>query len=131
MDIRGVINNAGIWQKKNQLDSIRQEEILSVINTNLTGLILLTRGLLPIIRKCNNPFVINISSRSGDSAQAGQSVYSATKYGVKGFTEVLREDLIDKGAPWAFSELLPLAKNFISIILQLILNYILKYITQY
>lgn len=95
--IDGIINNAGIWQKKGQLDDISEEEMFSVIATNLTGLISLTRNVLPLIRKSQNGFIINISSRSGYSAQAGQSVYSATKYGVRGFTEVLREDLLGSG----------------------------------
>lgn len=93
--LSGLINNAGIWQKTGDLDTIPQEEILSVINTNLTGLILLTQKLLSSLRQLDSSFIINISSRSGYSAQAGQSVYSATKYGVRGFTQVLREDLKD------------------------------------
>ncbi len=95
LEIQGLINNAGIWQKKADLDAIPEEELLSVINTNLTGLILLTQKLLPMLRESDPSFIINISSRSGYSASAGQSVYSATKYGVKGFTEVIREDLKD------------------------------------
>jgi short-subunit dehydrogenase len=91
--IKGIINNAGIWQKKADIDSIPEQELLDVINTNLTGLILLTQKVLPILRKTESSFIINISSRSGYLASVGQSVYAATKYGVRGFTEVLREDL--------------------------------------
>ncbi|MFZ6022423.1 MAG: SDR family oxidoreductase [Patescibacteria group bacterium] len=96
-ELDGVINNAGIWQKKSPLDEIPESELLNVIATNLTGLISLTQKVLPLLRKSQNGFVVNISSRSGYAAQAGQSVYSATKYGVRGFTEVLREDLLDSG----------------------------------
>lgn len=81
--------------KKQQLDKVSDEEIINVISTNLTGMILLTQKILPLLRKSPNSFIINISSRSGYSAQSGQSVYSASKYGVRGFTEVLREDLKD------------------------------------
>jgi short-subunit dehydrogenase len=88
-----LINCAGIWQKVNDLDSISEEETLDVINTNLTGLILITQKLLPKLKESKEAAIINISSRSGYSAQKGQSVYSASKYGVRGFTEVLREDL--------------------------------------
>ncbi|MFC1653866.1 SDR family oxidoreductase [Patescibacteria group bacterium] len=88
-----LINNAGIWQKVNDLDKISEEETLDVISTNLTGLILITQKLLPKLKKSKEAAIINISSRSGYSAQKGQSIYSATKYGVRGFTEVLREDL--------------------------------------
>ena len=96
-DLDGIVNNAGIWQKKAQLDEVPEDEVFDVINTNLTGMILLTRKALPLIRKSSNGFIINISSRSGYSAQQGQTIYSASKYGVRGFTEVLREDLADTG----------------------------------
>lgn len=93
ISIDGLINNAGIWQKVADPDQISEEETLNVINTNLTGLILLTQKILPVIRKSDNGFIINVSSRSGYCAQSGQSVYTASKYGVRGFTEVLSEDL--------------------------------------
>lgn len=89
----GLINNAGVWQKKTDLDNISDEEILSVLNINLTGLILLTKKVLPLLRKSDDAFIINVSSRSGHFADLGQSVYAASKFGVRGFTEVLRKDL--------------------------------------
>lgn len=89
----GLINNAGVWQKTGQLDELSDELIDSVLQTNLTGLIMLTKQLLPHLRKAPEAIIINVSSRSGHSAQAGQSVYSASKYGVRGFTEVLRADM--------------------------------------
>lgn len=91
----GLINNAGIWQKKAQLDSIPDSEINSVIQTDLTGLIFFTKNLLPHLRTVPEAAIINVSSRSGIVAQAEQSVYSAAKWGVKGFTQVLKEDLTD------------------------------------
>ncbi len=93
--IDGLINNAGIWQKTNKIEDINDEEIDSVIDTNLRGLILVTKYCLPLIKSSNNGCIINISSRSGYFAQAGQTVYSSTKFGVRGFTQVLREDLLD------------------------------------
>lgn len=88
-----LINNAGIWQKLNDLENISEEETIDIINTNLTGLILLTKHIIPLLKRAKDAAIINISSRSGYWAGAGQSVYSATKYGVRGFTGVLREDL--------------------------------------
>lgn len=90
--VDGLINCAGIWHKKASLEEIPEDEIQQVINTNLTGLIQLTQKIIPFLRKSEQSFIINISSRSGHSAQKGQSVYSASKFGVRGFTEVLRED---------------------------------------
>lgn len=88
-----LINNAGIWQKEGQLDELALDEVEAIINTNLTGLILLTNLLLPTIRKSSDAAILNISSRSGYNPKVGQSVYQASKWGVRGFTEVLKLDL--------------------------------------
>ena len=68
-----------------------------VISTNLTALIHVTRLVIPILRKQKEAAIINVSSKSGVTAQAGQSVYSASKWGVRGFTEVLKIDLKNTG----------------------------------
>lgn len=88
-----LLNIAGIWQKMMPVEEIDEELVDEVIQTNLTGLIHCTRLLLPTLKKQKEAAIINISSKSGIVAQAGQSVYTASKYGVKGFTEVLKVDL--------------------------------------
>lgn len=92
-DVAVIINNAGIWQKLGDVDLLNHDEIEDIINTNLTGLIKVTNTLLPVLRKQDESAIINISSKSGVTAQEGQSVYTASKYGVKGFTDVLKKDL--------------------------------------
>jgi NADP-dependent 3-hydroxy acid dehydrogenase YdfG len=91
----GLINNAGVWQKVGQLDEISDDVIEAVLQTNLHGLILLTKHLLPTLRQATEAVIVNVSSRSGHSAQSGQSVYTASKWGVRGFTEVLHTDLAE------------------------------------
>ncbi len=88
-----LINNAGIWQKLMPVDELTEEVVDNVIKTNLLGLIHTTRLLLPALREREEAAIINIVSKSGVVAQKGQAVYTASKYGVKGFTEVLKEDL--------------------------------------
>lgn len=92
-DISVIINNAGIWQKVSDADELNHSEIDSIINTNLTSTIKVTNTLLPTLRKQIGAAIINIVSKSGVVAQKGQSVYSASKYGVRGFTDVLKADL--------------------------------------
>ncbi len=89
----GLVNNAGIWQKKASLEDISDEELTSVLQIDLAGVIHFTKELLPHFKSLTESAIINISSRSGITAQAGQSIYSAAKWGIKGFTEVLKEDL--------------------------------------
>ncbi len=90
-----LINNAGIWQKLMQVDKISKEVVENVIGTNLSALIHTTRLLLPTLRTRNEAAIINLISKSGVVTQEGQSVYTASKYGVRGFTEVLKIDLKD------------------------------------
>jgi 3-oxoacyl-[acyl-carrier protein] reductase len=88
-----LVNVAGIWQKVAPLESISESVVDDVIQTNLIALIHCVRLLLPNLKKQEEAAIINISSVSGVVAKAGQSVYSASKWGVHGFTEVLKTDL--------------------------------------
>ncbi|MFP7570417.1 SDR family oxidoreductase [Marivita sp. S2033] len=87
-----LINNAGIWHKTGPLDTIPSETLQATVQTNLTGLMQITQAALPALRDNDEGIVLNIVSKSGVVAQAGQSVYTATKFGVRGFTEVLKAD---------------------------------------
>ena len=87
-----LINNAGIWHKVGDITTLSEEKIAEIINVNLTSQILLTRQLLDQMRDRKGTAIVNIASKSGLVAQAGQSAYTASKYGIKGFTDVLRED---------------------------------------
>lgn len=88
-----LINNAGIWQKIMNVDEISEKIIDDVIGTNLLALIHITRLFLPSLRTRDEAAIINIISKSGLIAQEGQSVYTASKYGVRWFTDTLKIDL--------------------------------------
>jgi len=90
-----LINNAGVWQKLAQLDEIEDDVIDEIIDTNLKGVIYMTKYALPSLRMQDEGIILNISSKSGVVAQDGQAAYTASKYGVRGFTEVLNKDLAD------------------------------------
>jgi NAD(P)-dependent dehydrogenase (short-subunit alcohol dehydrogenase family) len=79
-----LINNAGTirWKK---FESQSDEDITEQINTNLTGLIMMTKYALPHIRET----IINLASGAASHPVVDLSVYCATKHGVRGFTEVL------------------------------------------
>lgn len=91
-----LINNAGIWHKTGQLETIDDDIIEDVVATDLLGTIMVTKYALPLLRAAqDDAMLVNIISKSGVVAQLGQTVYTAAKYGTKGFTDVLREDLSD------------------------------------
>jgi short-subunit dehydrogenase len=87
-----LVNNAGIWHKVGDVTTLSEEKVIETINTNLTSQVLLTRQLLDQMRGHEGTAIINIVSKSGITAQAGQAAYTASKYGMKGFVDVLRED---------------------------------------
>ena len=88
-----LINNAGIWQNRMQLDEIDAEKIDPIIATNLSAVVHLTHSVLPILRTREEWVILNVVSQSGVVAQEGQAIYTATKYGVRWFTDVLKSDL--------------------------------------
>lgn len=92
-EVHVLINNAGIWQKMMSVDEIDDTLIDDIIATNLSAVIRITKKLLPALRKTEEAAIINVSSKSWVTAQLWQSVYTATKHGVRGFTDVLKEDL--------------------------------------
>lgn len=92
-----LVNNAGVWQKMGPVEEISEAVVDNVIQTNLLAVIHSCRLFLPHLKKKKEAAIINISSKSGVMAQDGQSVYTASKYGVRGFTNVLKKDLKGTG----------------------------------
>ncbi|MFH2037960.1 MAG: SDR family oxidoreductase [Chloroflexota bacterium] len=88
-----LFNNAGFgrldWLEN--LDPVK--DIDSQIDVNLRGLIQVTRSVLPIMEKQRSGTIINMSSVAGRVAAPLYSIYSATKFGVRGFTEALRREV--------------------------------------
>lgn len=87
-----LINNAGFMLNFSKFDKYTEDEIEEIVNTNLMSCIYSTKILLPLIKESSTPSIINISSAAGLCAVVGQSMYCATKFGVKGFTETLQQD---------------------------------------
>jgi len=83
-----LVNNAGVIAWKN-LGEQTDGEIESQLRTNLEGLIKVTKECLPHVKDT----IINIASGAGIEGYAGLSVYCATKFGVRGFTQSLAKEL--------------------------------------
>lgn len=88
-----VIYNAGIWEKTN-FEDLKQTEIISIVNVNLTSTILLTQKLIGNIRNGRLKKIIFIGSTCGLENEGSDAiVYTATKFGIRGVTHSLREYL--------------------------------------
>jgi len=77
------------------LETTKDSNIESIIATNLRVPIQLCRDFLPLLKNCPNAVIVNIGSILGSIGYAGSSVYCASKFGLRGFTESLRRELAD------------------------------------
>lgn len=90
-----LINNAGLAQGLDKEYEGDPEDWDRMIDTNIKGLLTMTRLVVPGMVERNQGHVINIGSVAGDAAYAGGNVYCATKSAVKALTDGLRIDLAD------------------------------------
>lgn len=88
-----LINNAGVVSA-GALDEISDEDVINQVNVNVTGLVLMTKYFLPLLKQSQDGAIMNISSGLGYIAMPFYSVYAATKSAVKHFSEAMRRELI-------------------------------------
>ncbi|HEU4981632.1 MAG TPA: 3-oxoacyl-[acyl-carrier-protein] reductase [Acidobacteriaceae bacterium] len=91
-----LVNNAGIT-KDVLLLRMKRADWDDVLATNLTGTFLLTQALVSPMLKARWGRIINISSVVGETGQAGQANYAASKAGLIGFTRSLARELASRG----------------------------------
>ena len=90
-ELHGLINNAGVYLG-GPLELMKPAEIELTFAVNVTGLLMLTRACLPLLRAAEGR-IINIGSISGLVAMPGVSVYAASKHAVEAITDSLRVEL--------------------------------------
>lgn len=90
-----LVNNAGLARGLEPYNQNREDGILEMIDTNIKGLMMMTRAFLPSMLEHNTGHIINIGSTAGLYAYAGGAVYCATKSAVKTFSDGVRIDVID------------------------------------
>ena len=90
-----LVNNAGLALGVDKEYEGTEENYDTMIETNITALLMMTRLVVPGMVKLGKGHVINIGSVAGDAAYPGGSVYCATKAAVKVLSDGLRMDLVD------------------------------------
>lgn len=91
-----LVNNAGIT-RDTLLLRMKRSDWDDVLQTNLTGTFLLTQALVSGMMKARWGRIINISSVVGETGQAGQANYAASKAGLIGFTKSVARELASRG----------------------------------
>lgn len=91
-----LINNAGLALGLDTADTADFHDWETMINTNILGLLRMTRYFLPGMVQRNSGHIINIGSTAGSWPYPGGNVYGATKAFVQNFSRNLRADLLGK-----------------------------------
>ncbi|HXO95803.1 MAG TPA: oxidoreductase [Chthoniobacterales bacterium] len=91
-----VVNNAG-HGLLGAVEEAQDVEIASVFETNVFGLLRVTRAVLPFLREQRSGHVVNLSSIGGLVGLPGWGIYNATKFAVEGISEALAAELAPLG----------------------------------
>lgn len=91
-----LVNNSGLGVSKYVIDCPEEEWDL-VLETNLKGTFLMTKEVLPLMKKQKSGYIINISSQAGKHGYPNSAPYCASKFGLLGFAEALQTEVRDYG----------------------------------
>jgi len=89
-----LVNNAGLGLGRDSFDASSEDDEETVLETNVHGVLRMTRLCLPHIR--DGGHIVNMGSIAGRQPYDNAAVYIASKYAVRGFTYALREDLLGR-----------------------------------
>lgn len=93
-DLDILVNNAGLALGRDHFDQGNIDDWETMIDTNLKGLLYVTRAILPGMIKRGSGHIINIGSTAGKEAYEKGNVYCATKTGVDAISQSMRIDLL-------------------------------------
>ena len=91
-EIDVLINNAGTGCRRN-IEDLNIEDFLHVYNVNVFGLAILTKELIPTMKKQNRGTIINIGSTASLKGYKGGSIYASSKFAVRALTQCWQAEL--------------------------------------
>jgi NAD(P)-dependent dehydrogenase (short-subunit alcohol dehydrogenase family) len=91
-----VVNNAG-YANVNSIEDFAEDDFRAQIETNLWGVINLTRAAVPVLREQSSGHILQISSVGGRDTTPGLGPYQTAKWAVEGFSGVLQKELAPLG----------------------------------
>ncbi len=93
-NINILLNNAGLAAGRDNFDEASLDDWETMIDTNLKGLLYVSKAVLPYLMKQKNAHIINIGSTAGKQVYQKGNVYCATKHAVQAISESMRIDLL-------------------------------------
>jgi NADP-dependent 3-hydroxy acid dehydrogenase YdfG len=91
-----LVNNAGVMLL-GPVAGADTEDWRTMLHVNCFGLLYCTHAALPIMGAAGKGHIVNVSSVAGRMASMGSAVYNMTKWGVTGFSEGLRQEVLNAG----------------------------------
>jgi NAD(P)-dependent dehydrogenase (short-subunit alcohol dehydrogenase family) len=91
-----LVNNAG-YANVNALEDFTEEDFRAQVETNLWGVINMSRAVLPLMREQGSGHIVQISSAGGRITAPGVGAYQTSKWAVEGFSSVLAQEVAPLG----------------------------------
>jgi NAD(P)-dependent dehydrogenase (short-subunit alcohol dehydrogenase family) len=107
-----LVNNAG-YGVAGAIEEVSEAESMPMFETNVFGLLLVTRAFLPHLRKQRGGHILNLSSIGGVVASSGMGYYNATKFAVEGLSEALAGEVAPLGIRVTIIEPGPFRTDFL------------------
>lgn len=92
-----LVNNAGLSLGLNPIDEGNEEDWETMIDTNVKGLLYVSKGVMELMKINNSGHIINIGSIAGKETYANNNIYCASKFAVDSITKTMRIDLLKYG----------------------------------
>lgn len=93
-----LVNNAGV-AIGGTFEQVDGDDFDWLMEVNFHAVVRLTRLFLPLLKQSDSARIVNVSSMFGLVAPPGQTAYCAAKFAVRGFSESLRQELVQAGSP--------------------------------
>ena len=104
-DVHVLVNNAGVGLGLETVGELDQEHLRAMWETNVLGLVNVTKALLPQLEDSGGGHIVNVGSVAGFEVYRGGAGYTASKHAVRAITKTLRLELL--GKPIRVSEINP------------------------
>ena len=103
--VDALINNAGLALGLEPVGEGNDDDWARMLNTNVLGLLRVTRAFLPLLRRAPRAHIVNLGSVAGFEVYPGGAAYAASKHAVRAITRTLRLEL--NGEPIRITEIAP------------------------